>query len=67
MTQRAITIRLAEPRDAQAIATMSRDFIEAGPLSGYLHLQFFNGFGESILDYNVRRKAQFRVGLAIVP
>src|SRR5256885_2752931 len=30
MTPRAITIRLAEPRDAQAIALMSRDFIEAG-------------------------------------
>jgi ribosomal-protein-alanine N-acetyltransferase len=30
MTARAITIRLAEPRDAQAIATMSRDFIESG-------------------------------------
>jgi ribosomal protein S18 acetylase RimI-like enzyme len=30
MTQRAITIRLAEPRDAQAIALMSRDFVEAG-------------------------------------
>src|SRR5947207_669565 len=30
MTPRAITIRLAEPRDAQAIAVMSRDFIEAG-------------------------------------
>jgi len=30
MTQRAITIRLAEARDAQAIALMSRDFIEAG-------------------------------------
>jgi ribosomal protein S18 acetylase RimI-like enzyme len=30
MTPRAITIRLAEPRDANAIATMSRDFIEAG-------------------------------------
>src|SRR5438445_6044088 len=27
---RAITIRLAEPRDAQAIGLMSRDFIEAG-------------------------------------
>jgi ribosomal-protein-alanine N-acetyltransferase len=27
---RAITIRLAEPRDAQAIALMSRDFIETG-------------------------------------
>jgi len=41
--------------------------IRVGPLSGYLHLQFFNGFGESILDYNVRRNAQLRVGLAIVP
>jgi [ribosomal protein S18]-alanine N-acetyltransferase len=30
MTPRAITIRLAEPRDSQAIAMMSRDFIEAG-------------------------------------
>jgi ribosomal protein S18 acetylase RimI-like enzyme len=30
MTPRAITIRLAEPRDAQAIAVMSRDFIESG-------------------------------------
>jgi ribosomal-protein-alanine N-acetyltransferase len=30
MTPRAITIRIAEPRDAQAIALMSRDFIEAG-------------------------------------
>jgi ribosomal-protein-alanine N-acetyltransferase len=30
MTARAITIRLAEPRDAQAIAMMSRDFIESG-------------------------------------
>jgi ribosomal-protein-alanine N-acetyltransferase len=28
--QRAITIRLAEPRDAQAVALMSRDFIESG-------------------------------------
>lgn len=30
MPQRAITIRLAEPRDAQAIALMSRDYVEAG-------------------------------------
>jgi ribosomal protein S18 acetylase RimI-like enzyme len=30
MTPRAITVRLAEPRDAPAIAMMSRDFIEAG-------------------------------------
>jgi ribosomal-protein-alanine N-acetyltransferase len=30
VTQRAITVRLAEPRDAQAVALMSRDFIESG-------------------------------------
>ena len=30
MTPRAITIRLAEQRDVQIIAAMSRDFIEAG-------------------------------------
>lgn len=30
MTQGAITIRLAEPRDAQTIAVMSRDLIESG-------------------------------------
>jgi [ribosomal protein S18]-alanine N-acetyltransferase len=30
MTARAITIRIAEPRDAQAIALLSRDLIEAG-------------------------------------
>ena len=41
--------------------------IRVGPVSGYLHVQFFNGFGESILDYNVRREAQVRIGLAIVP
>ena len=30
MTPRAITIRPAEPRDAQAVSAMSRDFIESG-------------------------------------
>lgn len=41
--------------------------LKFGPVGGYLHLQFFSGYGEDILDYNVRRTLQFRVGFAIVP
>lgn len=38
-------------------------FADAG---GFLHFQYFNGYGESLLDYNVRRESQFRVGFSIV-
>jgi outer membrane phospholipase A len=38
-----------------------------GQLSGYLYVQFFAGYGEDILEYNVRRKSQLRLGFAIVP
>ena len=41
--------------------------VKFGPVSTYLHVQFFAGYGESILDYNVKRKSQFRIGFAIVP
>jgi phospholipase A1/A2 len=41
--------------------------LKFGPVGGYLHFQFFSGYGEDILDYNVRRTLQFRVGFAIVP
>jgi len=33
---------------------------------GFVHLQYFNGYGETILDYNQRRTPQFRVGFSIV-
>jgi hypothetical protein len=48
------------------VSRRTRD-VKFGPVSGYFHMQFFAGYGESILDYNVRNKSQFRVGFAIVP
>lgn len=38
-----------------------------GPVSGYFHVQFFTGYGEDILDYNLHGKSQLRLGFAIVP
>mgnify|MGYP003393987351 CR=1 FL=1 len=33
---------------------------------GFLHLQYFSGYGESLLDYNLRRASQIRLGFSIV-
>lgn len=38
-------------------------FANAG---GYVHFQYFNGYGETLLDYNVRRSPQLRIGFSIV-
>jgi len=36
-------------------------------MNGYLHLQYFNGYGETLLGYNRRNESQFRIGLSLVP
>lgn len=38
--------------------------IFAGSFSVYLQMQFFHGYGESLLEYN-QRSSQFRVGIAL--
>jgi outer membrane phospholipase A len=48
------------------LSRRARD-LKFGPIGGYLHFQFFTGYGEDILDYNMRRKTQLRIGFAIVP
>lgn len=33
---------------------------------GFLHLQMFSGYGESLLDYNIRSPFQLRIGFSII-
>lgn len=35
--------------------------------NGYWFLQYFNGWGETILEYNQKLNAQFRTGIMLVP
>lgn len=39
--------------------------LSGGDLTGWLMLQYFNGYGESLLDYNRKLDSQLRLGVAI--
>jgi len=67
-TQLATTVRKGtgkDPYSAELDLSIPLKTAKLGNLGGYLHLQYFNGFGESLLDYNRRVLPQFRIGLMI--
>jgi outer membrane phospholipase A len=39
--------------------------LSGGDLTGWLMLQYFGGYGESLLDYNAKLDAQLRLGIAV--
>lgn len=36
-------------------------------MNGYLHVQYFQGYGQTLLGYNEKNKSQVRIGLALIP
>lgn len=48
----------------EAAWPLRRTFLD---MNGYLHVQYFHGYGETLLGYNQKSSPQVRVGLALVP
>ncbi|MCC2596634.1 phospholipase A [Pusillimonas sp. MFBS29] len=48
----------------EAAWPLKRTFLN---MNGYLHVQYFEGYGETLLGYNQRSDGQVRVGIALVP
>lgn len=66
--QLATTLRKGTGREPYSVVldlSMPLDIEQLGNFGGYLHLQYFNGYGESLLDYNRRVQPQVRLGLMI--
>ncbi len=68
----ATTVRVGTSRHSSVLVDASYPFADIPPLRaiglqhGYLHLQYFEGYGETILSYNDRMPWQVRVGLMLV-
>ena len=62
-------LRLGTAGKASLLLDVSRRVrdLRFGPVGGFFHIQFFAGYGEDIVDYNLRRRSQLRLGFAIVP
>ncbi|MEO8165536.1 MAG: phospholipase A [Betaproteobacteria bacterium] len=66
--QLATTLRKGMGRDPYSVQldlSIPLKTARLGNLGGYLHLQYFNGYGETLLDYNRKVQPQFRIGLMI--
>jgi len=64
--QLATTLRKgtgADPYSMELDLSYPLKTAKLGNLGGYLHLQYFNGYGESLIDYNRKVRSQFRIGL----
>ncbi|HUH88754.1 MAG TPA: phospholipase A [Pusillimonas sp.] len=48
----------------EAAWPLRRSFLN---MNGYLHVQYFKGYGETLLGYNQKSSGQVRLGLALVP
>lgn len=62
------TLRKGERSDYGSIefnASYPLSKLSGGDLTGWLTLQYFNGYGESLLDYNRKLESQWRLGIAV--
>ncbi len=48
----------------EAAWPLKRTFLN---MNGYLHVQYFKGYGETLLGYNHKSEPQVRVGISLVP
>jgi phospholipase A1 len=67
--QLATTLRLGSDGDkgsVQVDLSYPLTRIGFGNIDGYLLAQYFNGYGESLLDYNRKLRSQFRFGVMLL-